>query len=154
MVQVTGTLSNGKPIIDVSISRALSYDQSLIPLYSKPVLPLRPYRALIDTGADITCICDQVVKDVGLKAHAMTSMTGANGRSTHRVFMVNVSIWCSTVSDFEGQNLESRSLYQIEAVEAAEIRNNSWFDLIIGTDILSKFSFSLKKGGDFILDFS
>jgi hypothetical protein len=45
-------------------------------------------------------------------------------------------------------------LYQLEPLEAVAIRENRWFDVIIGTDIISQYELRLTKGGGFtfILD--
>jgi hypothetical protein len=44
----------------------------------------------------------------------------------------------------------NKTLYQMPGDHiAAEIRANSWFDLIIGMDIISQHALSFTKGGGF-----
>lgn len=151
MAQATGLLLEGKPIIEIAIADALPNPRSVEPSLDVKPMPLRHYRALIDTGADITCLCDRVVREGKLAPSGMIQMTGGNGPSLHRTFVVQIGIWCAEPADFEGDDQVTKTLFQLEGLEAAEIRDNQWFDVIIGTDVLIHHDFHLKRGGEFIL---
>jgi hypothetical protein len=151
MAQATGLLLEGKPIIEIAIADALPTPRSVGPSLDANPLPLRHYRALIDTGADITCLCDRVVREARLAPYGMIKMTGGNGPSIHRTFIVQIGVWCGELGEFEGDGQVTKTLFQLDGLEAAEIRDNQWFDVIIGTDVLVRYDFHLKRGGEFTL---
>jgi hypothetical protein len=72
-------------------------------------------------------------------------MVGGVGPSLHDTHIVRLGILCGD----EALGGEPRSLFQLEAKEAAAIRANRWFDIIIGTDIISQHELRLMKGGGF-----
>jgi hypothetical protein len=153
MVQATGRLSDGKPIIDVVIIESIA---PKVEFSSPPVarsLPVRPYRALLDTGATISCICKHVVKSMQLRPYGRIPMIGSTGQSYHRTYIITLGLMYGG-DETAGYGADPSSLYQVDAGEVAEIENNNWFDLIIGTDILTRFTFTLHKGGSFTLDLS
>lgn len=153
MVQTTGRLSDGKPIIDVVIVDSVGQSVDPLPYHSIPTIPVRPFRALIDTGASISCVCKHVAISMNLRPYGRIPMIGSTGQSYHRTFIITLGLMCGGNDSIETGAAPS-SLFQIEPGEVAEIENNSWFDLIIGTDILTRFTFTLHKGGDFKLDLS
>jgi hypothetical protein len=74
-------------------------------------------------------------------------MIGALGPSLHETYIVRIGILCGDQNDHHAD----RGLFQLEPLEAAVIRDNQWFDLIIGTDVLSHHEFTLMRGGGFKL---
>ena len=151
MALVTGRLTEGKPIIEVTLADALPRVGSVGPQAEAQAFTIRSYRALLDTGADVTCVCDHVITEGRLRAHGLIRMTGALGPSLHTTYIVRVGIVCGNQQD-EGDI--ARGLFQLEPLEAAQIRDNSWFDVLIGTDVLSQHEFALTKGGGFRLELS
>lgn len=79
-------------------------------------------------------------------------MTDGSGARPRRVFWLNVGIVCSDAGAVQIGFDQPATLFQLEPVEAVEIADNRWFELIVGTDTLQRFDFTLKKGGDFTLD--
>lgn len=153
MPQITGSLLDGKPIVSVALSQALPVPSAVGPQVGSLNFDIREYRALIDTGADITCLCDHVVRECRLEPFGIINMTSGNGENRHMSHLIHLGIWCEEMSDFEGQNDVKRTLYQLpDALVAASIRDNAWFDVIIGTDVISQHEFTLKKGGTFELN--
>ena len=49
-------------------------------------------RALIDTGASVSCIDDQLAKDLGLPVVDVQAIAGSDGTADHDVYMARVSI--------------------------------------------------------------
>jgi len=77
-------------------------------------------------------------------------MTSGSGTYDHMSYLITLGIWCEEVIDIDGELEVRRSLYQIPGPHiAAEIRTNSWFDLIIGMDIISQHELNFMKGGGF-----
>ncbi|MEA3053857.1 MAG: hypothetical protein QOG72_2760 [Sphingomonadales bacterium] len=145
MPQVTGTLFEGKPIIPVTVADALPAPPSVSPQAEVAPFSLHHYRALLDTGADITCLCDNVISECRLRPYGFIRMMGSVGPSLHDTHIVRLGILCG--DDAPGG--EARGLYQLEPMEAAAIRPNRWFDIIIGTDVISQHELRLTKGGGF-----
>ena len=151
MPQVSGSLVEGKPLIFVTVADALPAPPEVSP-HSNPVqFQVHHYRALLDTGADITCLCDNVIRERKLRAHGFIRMIGGLGPSLRETPIVRLGIVCENTGA-PGYENEPRGLYQLEPVEAAAIRENQWFDIIIGTDIISQHELRLTKGGGFVLD--
>ena len=153
MPLVSGTLVEGKPLIYVTVADALPAPPE-VSAQSNPIsFQVHHYKALLDTGADITCLCDNVVRDCSLQLHGFIRMVGGVGPSLHDTHIVRLGILCENAAEPGFQN-ETRSLFQLEPIEAAAIRENRWFDIIIGTDILSQHELRLTKGGGFVFDLS
>lgn len=145
---VTGRLIEGKPIIDITVADALPAPPEVGAVGAPAPFNVREYRALLDTGADITCLCDHVVSECKLRQIGFERMIGAVGPSLHSTHMVRIGILLGNQDD---PNNSQRGLFQLEPLIAASIRDNQWFDLIIGTDVLSQHEFSLTRGGGFRL---
>lgn len=150
MPQITGSLFEGKPIISVAVAEALPQVPAVAAQQKASGFHIREYRALLDTGADVTCVLPHVVKESFLVSRGLISMTSGSGTYDHMSYLIRLGIWCEEVVDV-GSDLEvTRTLYQIPGEHiAAEIRANSWFDLIIGMDLISQHDLSFTKGGGF-----
>jgi hypothetical protein len=150
MPQITGTLFQGKPIVSVAVSEATPIPAAVEPQHQPPAFHIREYRALLDTGADITCVLPHVIKECFLVPRGLIPMTNGVGTYHHMSYLINLGVWCEEAVD-TGEDLETeKTLYQIPGSHiAAEIRTNSWFDIIIGMDIISQHELSFLKGGQF-----
>lgn len=150
MPQITGSLFEGKPIVSVAVAEALPQISPVGPQQAAPGFHIKEYRALLDTGADITCVLPHVVKECFLVSRGLVTMTSGIGKYDHMSYLIRLGIWCEEVVDVDGDLEVSRTLYQIPGEhEAAEIRANSWFDLIIGMDIISQHELNFTRGGGF-----
>lgn len=150
MPQITGSLFEGKPIVSVAVAEAMPQASPVEPQQGAPSIHLREYRALLDTGADITCVLPHVVRECFLVSRGLVDMTSGNGSFNHMSYLIRLGIWCEKVVEVDGELDVERTLYQIPGEHiAAEIRSNSWFDVIIGMDIISQHSLNFTKGGGF-----
>jgi hypothetical protein len=150
MPQITGSLFEGKPIISVAVAEALPNISAVGPQLNPASFHIKEYRALLDTGADITCVLPRVAKDSFLVSRGLISMTSGSGTYDHMSYLITLGVWCEDEVDIDGEVEVRRSLYQIPGQHiAAEIRANSWFDLIIGMDIISQHELNFTKGGGF-----
>lgn len=150
MPQITGSLFEGKPIVSVAVTEALAAPVPVGPQQAAQGFHIKEYRALLDTGADITCVLPHVAKECFLVSRGLIPMTSGSGTYDHMSYLIRLGIWCEEVIDVDGELEVRRSLYQIPGDHiAAEIRTNSWFDLIIGMDIISQHELSFMKGGQF-----
>ena len=149
MAQVIGRLIEGKPIVEITLADALPAPPEISTHGLNNAFHVHQFRALLDTGADITCLCDHVVAECRLKAYGFERMIGALGPSLHATYIVRIGILCGDQNDPDSSD---RGLFQLEPLEAAVIRDNQWFDLIIGTDVLANHEFKMIRGGGFQLD--
>jgi hypothetical protein len=150
MPQITGALFEGKPIIQVAVSEGMPPLDTVTPQPNPASFHIREYRALLDTGADVTCVLPHVVKQSFLVPRGLISMTSGSGTHAHMSYLISVGVWCEEVVDLDGEMEVTRTLYQIPGGHiAAEIRANSWFDMIIGMDIISQHELRFTKGGGF-----
>lgn len=155
MPQITGSLLNGKPIVSVALASAVPAPGGVVTQTSISPFNVREYRALLDTGADITCLCNNVIRECNLPPFGIINMTSGKGENLHSSHLIRLGIWCEQEDEFDGEMEVKRTLYQLpEEFVAAAITENSWFDVIIGTDILSDHEFTLFKGGQFKLTLS
>lgn len=152
MPQVSGILVDGKPLIYVTVADALPAPPQVSAQCDPVPFQVHQYRALLDTGANITCLCDNVVRERRLRVHGFIPMVGGQGRSLHDTHIVRLGVVCENTSN-PGAN-DQRGLYQFEPVEAAAIRENHWFDIIIGMDIIAQHDLRLTKGGGFLFELS
>lgn len=150
MPQVTGKLFEGKPIVTVVVSEAMPVVASVEAQQSPPSHHTREYRGLLDTGADITCVSPRVAKECFLVPRGLTKMTSGVGTYDHPSYLITLGVICEKVVDIDGELEVEKTLYQIPGQHSAvEIRPNSWFDLIIGMDIISQHNLAFTKGGGF-----
>lgn len=155
MPQITGSLLSGKPIVSVALASAIPIPGAVAPETLIPQFNLREYRALLDTGADITCLCNNVVRECNLPPFGIINMASGKGENLHTSHLIHLGVWCEQADEFDGEKEIRRTLYQLpNEFIAAAITENSWFDVIIGTDILSNHEFTLFKGGQFKLTLS
>lgn len=152
MARASGILIEGKPLVEITLADATPSPGIVGPQAPQSSFNVRHYRALLDTGADITCLCDHVVAECKLRPYGFERMMGALGPSLHQTYIVRIGILCGDAHD--RSSMAGRGLFQLEPLEAAVIRDNQWFDLIIGTDVLSQHEFTMTKGGGFRLDLS
>jgi hypothetical protein len=150
MPQTTGSLFEGKPIISVAVTEAVPTPVSVGPQQEAVGFHIKEYRALLDTGADITCVLPHVVKECFLVSRGLITMTSGAGTYDHMSYLIRLGVWCDELIDIDGELEVQRSLYQLPGEHiAAEIRANSWFDLIIGMDVISQHELNFTKGGGF-----
>lgn len=150
MPQITGSLFEGKPIISVAVTEAVPIPSPVGPQQEASQFHIREYRALLDTGADVTCVLPHVVRECFLVSRGLIPMTSGNGTYDHMSYLIRLGVWCEEVVDIDGERDVRRSLYQIPGNHiAAEIRTSSWFDLIIGMDLISQHELNFTRGGGF-----
>lgn len=146
MPLVQGSLFEGKPLIEVSVSQFIPNPKSVEPTAVTPVFEVGHYRALLDTGADITCLSSHVAAELKLKQSGLIRLIGGSGPNLHPSFMINIGFWLSSEQN------SPNSIFQLpEPTEAAAITPNAWFDVLIGTDILKHHELRFMRGGAFEL---
>ena len=143
-------LERRQAIIDIGVQR---FVPSAGPLQSHDLalqIPVNCYRALIDTGAQRTCLSRNAIAAENLNSHSKRVIQNVHSQEVHRLYFINIGFMVTT----EGVNgsESERSYYAVERpCEAINIADNENFDDIIGMDVLEQFDFQFEKTGDFYL---
>lgn len=113
-------------------------------------IPVNCYRALIDTGAQRTCLSRNTIATENLTSHSKRVIQNVHSQQVHRLYFINIGFMCKTLAVNGGESV--RSYYAVECpCEAINIADNENFDAILGMDILEQFDFQFEKSGDFTL---
>ena len=137
------TLERRQAIIDIGIQPFPVEIPGVNPKAQAPQIPITNYRALVDTGAQRTCLTNSTIAAEGLVRHGHKFIRNVHSEATHSLFMALVGIWADE---------PARSYFGVEApIEVINIADNENFDAILGMDLLERYSFSFDRGGDFEL---
>lgn len=136
------TLENNQAIINFSATRPLSSNEGMFSSYNN----LTSYRGLIDTGAQRSCLTQNVIDQTGLMRHRHKPLKTIHGElKSHSLYFVSLGFWLpSETSNYSNES--SSSYFSLtHPMEMFGINNNETFDALIGMDILSMFDFSFSK---------
>ncbi|MCL2333031.1 MAG: retroviral-like aspartic protease family protein [Actinomycetia bacterium] len=103
-----------------------AFDPSAPP---KKVPEMKTVQGLWDTGATVTCITNELAKELGLKQLGVTEVGNAGGTSQQNTYLVNVV-------------LPNNVLCVGVPVVSAELRSQG-LDALIGMDVIGRGDFSL-----------
>ncbi|HXW27230.1 MAG TPA: aspartyl protease family protein [Xanthobacteraceae bacterium] len=133
-------------ILPASELTAIQAGQGVTPLQN-----LAMFMGLVDTGASVTCISNNVVKMVGLTPSGKTTMTGSTGSGTVDQFSFLVVFFVNPQQLPTGQVTGQA---QVNLVQGCEFASHGFgFDVLIGRDILCKGALSFSYDGHFVLSF-
>lgn len=88
-------------------------------------------------------VCKSVAQAAGLRYYGKMPVVGIGGQNYHRT-------WVSYLGFFPEE--EQPPFLLAEPILAVEIPDNSWFEVIIGRDVLMKGTFIMRPGGAFEFD--
>ena len=110
---------------------------------------LHPFKALVDTGASLTCITKNVVDAVSLEPVGKVPISGVSGQTFHHAYLFQVGFTVQA----EGRNIAETHLIG-SAVQGAEfIAPRGDFDVLLGMDILSVGSLAVEGNGTYSFSF-
>lgn len=138
------TLDQHRLILPVSVSKPF-FDAGTFAGHSSQ----KQYRALVDTGAQRTVVSQSVITELNLIRTGHMEFAGLHGPQTHSRYLASIGFWVRRVennasyADFTNNEL---SVFTIEEpFEVVNMQDNTNFDLILGFDVLSKFSFNFDR---------
>lgn len=149
MLVVRGKLENRQAIINIGVQRFTVSFSSVEQTTPVTAMPIASYRALLDTGAQRTCLTRKTIAAENLQRHGKKFIQNVHDENVHSLFMVRFGFWCSEV---DGQSARDggNSYYGLsDPVEVINIADNDRFDAIVGMDVLSMFDTSFFHSGDF-----
>ncbi len=127
-------------------------------------MDIKPYKALVDTGAMGTCITKRVADELGLPSAGMRLVNGVSGASVHQFYTFHVG-FVMTVPDTGFSEIDSPKTKKPPqdfadthinklVIRGAElIMPDGDFDVLLGMDILSTGSLAIEGNGTFSFSF-
>lgn len=115
-----------------------------------PAVPLRQYRALLDTGATGTCISSKVVAEVGLESIGLGEIISASEKTHRNKYFFSLGI--PIIEKVDPNNNEvTGKIHQFPPIEGPEFHTeqNARFDVLLGMDIIANGCFTVEQDGHF-----
>jgi len=149
MLAARGKLENRQAILSIGVQRFVPRALDIGADQSPVAAPIEAYRALLDTGAQRTCLTHRTINEQGLVRHGKRFIKNVHSEALHSLFFVNLGVWCNGVAE----HLETVNSYYAlpEPVEVINIADNDRFDAIVGMDVLRHFDLVFDRTGDFEL---
>ena len=152
MLVVQGKLDNRQAIVNIGVQRfAIEFSGVS---YAQPVqsLSIASYRALLDTGAQRTCLTHRTIATEHLVRHGKRFIKNVHDENVHSLFWVRFGFWCTEGTMMGAQDSGNSYFGLDDPIEIINIADNDRFDAIVGMDILSRFDITFSKGGDFCVN--
>lgn len=109
------------------------------PPISKPLKAIL-VMALLDTGAQRTCISDKLAEQLNLEVIGFSEIRTAGGVSTFPDYIVDIQFPNASLQSFNNLNIGSCKLPYGETNNQEQQMNHANFGALIGRDIMSKWS--------------
>lgn len=147
MLAVRGKLDNRQAIIEIGVRRfSVDHENAF------SSISIASYRALLDTGAQRTCLTHRTIAAEHLTRIGKRFIKNVHSENVHSTFLVQLGFWCENCEQRSPQE-SARSYYGLShPVEVINIADNDRFDAIIGMDVLDSFNFRFGKTGEFEID--
>ena len=151
MLVARGHIENRQAIVKIGFHPLMPEAGSVEPSTSTLQVPIHEYRALIDTGAQRTCLCRNVIGQEGLRHHSKIPIQNVHGMERHYLFWVRVGFVCERVNSRQDSDGSAAYYGLPEPIEVIDIANNYRFDAIIGMDLISRCDLTIERAGNFEL---
>jgi hypothetical protein len=151
MLVARGHIENRQAIVRLGFQPYIPQALHVEPKVAVQPFPLQEYRALIDTGAQRTCLCRSIVTREQLVAHAKRPIQNVSGVARHSLFMVQIGFLCETVDELTDPT-GARTYFGLpDPIEVIDIADNHWFDAIVGMDVISDCALRIDRDSSFAL---
>lgn len=143
-----GRTENGRIRIKVGI-RPFEAASLVDGISSIPNLTYHECTALVDTGAQRTCITERMVQRIGLERKGRVEIWNIKRPELHWTYLFHVGIWPES-----DDPLTPSAPYGIGAeIEGIDVGDNRFFEVLLGMDIISQGSLHLERDGSFVMAF-
>lgn len=150
MLVARGIIERRQAILKIGFQPFVPETYEVAPTQPHVEVPIQEYRALIDTGAQRTCLTRKTIVTESLVPHSKKPIQNVNDAHLHGLYWANLGFWAERLED-DGSSGE-RTYFALPApVEVIDIANNNWFDAIIGMDILQHYDLRFEGSGSFHL---
>lgn len=149
MLVVRGNVENRQAVLNIGLQPLVPEAGQVEPTQSALQIPIREYRALIDTGAQRTCLTRETIAREGLVRHGKRPIQNVHDINIHYLFWIHLGFWCQDDSATTPQSKPNTYFALPAPVEVIDIASNYWFDAIIGMDVLGRLDFRMERNGAF-----
>ncbi|WP_419816146.1 hypothetical protein [Glacieibacterium sp.] len=149
-----GRIENRQAIVEIGISPLVDQAKEYGAHAPFSHFPINTYRALIDTGAQRSCLSRSTIAAEHLHWHGKKAIKNVHDQNLHYLFWVNMGFWCERGHVSRGQE-SNKTYYALDRpVEVIDIAPSYWFDAIIGMDIIGQSNLTISRDGFFEMAFS
>ena len=125
---------------------------SILPPSPQPTGNFPLFNALIDTGATVTCISEQVASVVGLRPNGRTTVAGVAGPSTHNSFIFMLGFSTQGPAMTPTKTVDFVHLFT-NTILGAQIETTGDYDVLLGMDVLITGQLVVTGSGTFSFAF-
>lgn len=142
-----GKLENNRIRIKVGI-RPFQAQEPVDGVSTSFNLNYQEFTALVDTGAQRTCVTENVVQSLRLRRRGRIEIWNIKRSEPHWTYLFHVGVWPET------DDGTPPAVYGIGAeIEGIDVGNNRFFDVLLGMDIISQGLLHVDKDGTFKMGF-
>lgn len=135
---LTDAIHNNQIILKCSI-RAMSEEK----------FDYKPFKALVDTGAQVTCIAERIAQKLNLNASGWNNISGVGGLVQCDTYMIDLGIFITETQHFNENDAPIPPAYgknfPIEVPAIPELSH----DILIGMDIIMQCNLQIHTGNQF-----
>jgi hypothetical protein len=153
MLVTRGKLENRQALIDIGIIAFIPTASALFSTNNVAAMPINTYKALIDTGAQRSCLSHSAIAKEGLPSHGKRLISNVHDVQPHRLYYINLGFWSNGTSSHHSEMQKSYYGWD-RPIEVINIADNHNFDAIIGMDVMEHFSFRFEHDGSFEVELS
>lgn len=151
MLVARGTIEHRQAILKIGFQPFVPEAYEVSPIQIPLEVPIAEYRALIDTGAQRTCLTRKTIADESLMPHAKKPIQNVHNANMHYLYWAHLGFWAEA-SSFPDEPPTDRTYFALPTpTEVIDIASNNWFDAIVGMDILQHYDLRFDKTGHFEL---
>ena len=154
---IWGEHDNSNIFLDVTIVPAISTMPTIPVAYNSQMMQSLPrFRALLDTGAQSTCITRVAATKMGLPSAGTCPIHGVSGTQDHNSYLFQVGLFLDMSFIESDGNLISRGMLSIlnKKIRGAEFSAmDGEFDVLLGMDVISTGSLKVEGNGTFSFSF-
>jgi hypothetical protein len=152
MPDIVGRVSNAQVIIQVALLPVESFEDVINPFHIEQPARLHVLNALVDTGAQSTCITKSAATRLGLTPIGAIPIQGVSGRSLHNNYLFKMG-FSLTQTDEVGV-VTSNLHFLNQPIEGVEFHSGSSdFDVLLGMNVLSVGDLTITRDGRFKFSF-
>ena len=143
MPSLRGELDGGRVILDVGVQPAQALVQGVAAQAQAVVLNIHPFRGLMDTGAQRTCITRSAALKLQLTPRGKLRIGNVSGVTNHMAYSFSIGFWYE-IDGGETMNV-AKNYFGFDPVMGADFKDNNDFDVLIGMDIISQGELVVRK---------
>ncbi len=147
-----GIIENRQAIVRIGFQPLIPEASQVQPSSTAIQFPVHEYRALIDTGAQRTCLGRKVIPQEGLRHHGKKPIQNVHGVEIHYLYLVAIGFFCERMEP-DGEAGSKTYFGFDQPIEVIDIADNYWFDAIVGMDLLSRSELRIERNGTFSITF-